>query len=67
MNRIYYAERDTTLYERKYSQGVAKDTDMKWLDKFRTWLVERQAAKFAKELKEKNYEIRKPWNNGVWK
>ena len=38
-----------------------------WLDKFRTWLVERQAAKFAKELKEKNYEIRKPWDNGVWK
>lgn len=40
---------------------------MKWLDKFRTWLVERQAAKFAKELKEKNYQVRKPWNNGVWK
>ena len=39
----------------------------KLIDKFRFWRVERQSAKFAKELKDKNYEIRKPWDNGVWK
>ena len=53
----------TNLILNKWSCSMIKI----WLDKFRTWLVERQAAKFAKELKEKNYEIRKPWNNGVWK
>ena len=39
----------------------------KSIDRFRFWIVERQSAKFAKELKEKNYQVRKPWNNGVWK
>ena len=31
------------------------------------WIVVRQSAKFAEELITKNYEPRKPWNNGVWK
>ena len=34
---------------------------------FQVWLVVRQSAKFAEELITKNYEPRKPWNNGVWK
>ena len=39
----------------------------KLIDKFRFWRVERQAIKFAKELRNKNYKPFKPWDNGVWK
>ena len=31
------------------------------------WLVIKQSAKFAKELKKKNYKPREPWDVGIWK
>ena len=47
--------------------------NQKWLEmvkmwqRFKEWLIIRQSAKFAKELKEKGYKPRKPWNVGIWK
>ena len=38
----------------------------KLINKFREWQIMRQSAKFAKELKKKNYKPFQPWNNGVW-
>lgn len=40
---------------------------IKLLERFREWLIVRQSRKFAKELKDKGYKARKPWNNGIWK
>ena len=34
--------------------------------KFKEWLIVRQSAKFAKELKKKGYKPRKPWDVGIW-
>ena len=30
------------------------------------WRIGRQSKKFAKELKKKGYEPRKPWDVGIW-
>ena len=37
------------------------------LQKFKEWLVIKQSAKFAKQLKKKNYKPREPWDVGIWK
>tara|TARA_B100000575_G_C23122702_1_gene649932 strand:+ start:145 stop:315 length:171 start_codon:yes stop_codon:yes gene_type:complete len=37
-----------------------------WI-KFKEWRIGKQSEKFAKELKDKNYKPRKPWNVGIWK
>ncbi len=34
--------------------------------KFMEWRIRRQSKKFAKELKKKGYEPRKPWDVGIW-
>ncbi len=34
--------------------------------KFMEWRIGRQSKKFAKELKKKCYEPRKPWDVGIW-
>ena len=34
--------------------------------RFKEWLIVRQSAKFAKELKKKGYKPRKPWDVGIW-
>ena len=38
----------------------------KLLERFREWRIERQSAKFAKELKEKKYKPFKKWDIGIW-
>jgi hypothetical protein len=40
---------------------------IKLWQRFKEWLIVRQSRKFAKELKEKGYEPRKPWEVGIWK
>ena len=37
------------------------------LQKFKEWLVIKQSAKFAKELKKKHSKPREPWDVGIWK
>ena len=37
------------------------------LQKFKEWLVIKQSTKFAKELKNKIYNPREPWDLGIWK
>tara|TARA_Y100000114_G_scaffold152794_1_gene171676 strand:+ start:238 stop:396 length:159 start_codon:yes stop_codon:yes gene_type:complete len=37
-----------------------------WI-KFVEWRLSRQSKKFAQELKNKNYQPRQPWDNGIWK
>ena len=38
----------------------------KLLERFCEWRIERQSAKFAKELKEKKYKPFKKWDVGIW-
>ena len=40
---------------------------VKMWQRFKEWLIIRQSAKFAKELKRKGYKPRKPWDVGIWK
>tara|TARA_Y100001938_G_scaffold89197_1_gene122157 strand:- start:60 stop:305 length:246 start_codon:yes stop_codon:yes gene_type:complete len=40
---------------------------IKMWQRFKEWLIIRQSAKFAKELKRKGYKPRKPWDVGIWK
>ena len=40
---------------------------VKLWQRFKEWLIVRQSAKFAKELKQKGYKPRQPWNVGIWK
>ena len=40
---------------------------IKLWQKFKEWRFIRQSAKFAKELKKKNYKPREPWDVGIWK
>ena len=44
-----------------------KDINVNVYQKFKEWLVIRQSAKFAKELKRKGYKPREPWDVGIWK
>ena len=40
---------------------------IKLWQRFKEWRIIRQSAKFAKELKKKNYKPREPWDVGIWK
>ena len=39
---------------------------IKLWQRFKEWLIVRQSAKFAKELKKKGYKPREPWDVGIW-
>ena len=35
--------------------------------RYKEWRIVKQSEKFAKELQDKKYKPRKPWDVGIWK